>query len=180
MRPIVAFLLMAGVVFTGVGLAILRSQSPPTGVQACSGGITVLVNNQPLSSGCVLNLLSGPGVIASATPNTAIGGTNLSFTADLAVMQTLANDQAGQDHVLNAISTNCSGCTPGLVYFAALNPALATVNTGSWYIMLPDVPTQPGATLSIGGLGPTPLASQCSTACVLIAVGGPVNSFQVH
>ena len=171
-----------GIVSTlGVAWALIAQVPSSPTLGACSGSVQILVNGAPLSSGCVINFVSGTaGIILSAAPNPAIGGTNITVNADLSFLQTLANDESGQDHVLNAISQNCNLCTPGLAYTASLNPAMANYSTGQWFIMLPDLPTELGATVNIGGLGPITLNGTCSGACILLALGSPVNTFQVH
>jgi hypothetical protein len=169
-----------GLALVSIGV-LAQAPSPPSSTTACAG-VTVLVNGSAIGCGNTLNIVPGLGVTPQISPNPAIGGINLTFAADAAYMQTLSNDQAGADHVLNAISQNCNNCVPSKAYTASLNPAIAQYNTGSWYIMLPDLTSLPGATVSIGGLGPIALNGICNagTGCILVAIGSPVNTFAVH
>jgi hypothetical protein len=176
----VAILAIAFVLLLSWAL-IAQVPSSPSSTTACAG-VSVFVNGNPIGCGNALNIVPGLGVTPQISPNPAIGGINLTFAADAGYMQTLSNDQAGADHVLNAISQNCSFCVPSKAYTASLNPAIAQYNTGSWYIMLPDLTSLPGATVSIGGLGPIVLNGICNaaTGCILVAIGSPVNTFAVH
>jgi hypothetical protein len=161
-----------------VASGLLPAQpSTPGTPSACAGGVTVLVNGQPLSFGCVLNIVAGAGVLATPKANPAIGGTDIGFTADTAVMQSLQRDQAGTSHELIAASTNA----PGVTYTATGNPTLINgYQSGTWYVLIPDVPTLAGATLNIDGLGPIAISGTCSQICLLLAQSSPVKSFVVH
>jgi hypothetical protein len=90
---------------------------------------------------------------------------------DTAIYLRRDTDQAGVDHTLMAVS-NPSGIT----YSATLNPALQNYTSGQVFVVIPDVPPQPGATLNVNGLGPLTIQGTCSTpACLMIAVGQGSN-----
>ena len=112
-------------------------------------------------------------------------------------------DQSGVDHTLRARSN-----PPGVTYTAApSNPLAGVYPSGSQWNFFPDVTNLANATLSVNGIGPvnlvkvvgsmvvnvtggeciavpppippavTPLA--VSAGCVLLAIGSPVNGFQI-
>jgi hypothetical protein len=159
-----------------LGFVMVEAQpAAPGAPSACAGGVTVLLNGKPLSTGCTLNIVAGTGVIATPKADPAIGGTDISFAADLAYLQTLQGDESGTVHTLNATS----GDSPGVTYIASLNPAMAQYTSGQLFVLFPDVPTQAGANLNIGGLGPVAIAGTCSKVCLIVGSGSPVSSFAV-
>lgn len=88
---------------------------------------------------------------------------------DPAQYLTLARDQAGTNKTLIAISsTPGTPEVPGLVYDASLLPAFPNYTAGASFVMIPDVPTQPGATINIGGVGPIVILGTCSRICLLL------------
>ena len=95
-------------------------------------------------------------------------------------------DVAGGDHELFACSTpaNCGNTvSPGVTYVASAplpcgpgSPAstpgcMSSYTAGQWWVVIPDVPTQAGAYLNIGGLGPLSITGTCSKVCIMAAVG---------
>ena len=168
-------LLIAGVIWFGSQL-IIHAQTPasPSQPQAASGTITALVNGVPIATGGTINLKSGTGVIASASPDPSIDGTDISFAAESAVMLERSADQAGIDRAIVATSSGA-----GLKYTASTLPALANYTSGQVFVLTPDVPNQANATLDLGP-GPIAIQGTCSQICLLLASGNPVNAFVVH
>lgn len=172
-----------------IGLALCAQAPPQPGQpQAASGTITVLVNGKPIATGGTLNIKSGQGVIASASPDTALNGTDITFDADSAVMLARDFDQRGADHVIVATSP----VFPGAQYSGAPSPPLTspTFARGSWFILFPDVPNIAGAKLD-AGLGPVAMKTvkngsvvavtggECTAECFVIAYGSPPTAWLV-
>jgi hypothetical protein len=100
-----------------------------------------------------------------------------------AMYLTRPTDIAGSDHEIFACSTpsNCGGtAVPGIAYIASAPLACApgqiagcmsSYTAGQWWVVIPDVPTQSGANLNIGGLGPLAIVGACSRVCIMAAVG---------
>ena len=166
-----------GTLLAGLGI-LLMAQAPasPSQPQAASGTITILVNGKPIATGGAINLKSGPGVIASASPDPSINGTDIEFDADTAVMLERSADQAGIDRAIVATS---SGSGSGLKYTASTQPALANYTALQVFVVALDVPNQANATLDLGP-GPMPIQGTCSQVCLLIVFGNPASAFVVH
>lgn len=132
-----------------IGLAwIGRSQpSTPGTPSACAGGVTVLLNGAPLSTGCVLNIKAGDGIIATPAANPAISGTDLSFTANTAVIQSVDNAEAG-------LANFCGSTNGTTAYTCALaNKALAAYSVGMHVLLRADTTSSGACSLNINGLG---------------------------
>lgn len=115
-----------------------------------------------------INLKSGPGVIASASPDPSINGTDIEFDADIAVLQ-----------IATPSGFVASSSGTGMKYTATTNPVISSYASLAPFVMIPDVPTQPGATLDLGP-GPVAIQGTCSQICLLLAFGNPVSAFVVH
>ena len=90
-------------------------------------------------------------------------------TNDPAQYLSLARDQAGTNKTLIAISTTPGTPeVPGLIYNATLMPPLPNYTPGASFVMIPDVPTQPGATINVNGVGPIVILGTCSRICGLL------------
>ena len=76
------------------GVAHAQPPAPPGQAQAASGTITVLVDGKPIATGGVINLKSGSGVLATATPNPAINGTDIEFDSNTVFLATLGQVQS--------------------------------------------------------------------------------------
>jgi hypothetical protein len=145
---------------------------------------SVEINGVPISGNAPINFVAQPGILFGS-PQLVNGATQVTVTPDSALLLDRPTDQAGTDHTLVAIS-NGSGLTPGLVYGAATMPPLAVYTAGQWFVVIPDQPTQPGATINIGGVGPLPIQGTCAQICILLAVGaaaspaGPATAMVVH
>lgn len=180
------YLLLFLCVVLGLGLFVaLKGQpSPPGQPQAASGSITILVNGIPVATGGTINLKSGNGVIASASPDAALNGTDIHFDADLGVMLSSQADQDGQTRSFTATS-NFPFPAPqsppdGLHYTATMMPPVQSYKPLQAFVMAPDVASLPQATVNLGP-GPIAIQGTCSPpACILVAVGSPVNAFVVH
>jgi hypothetical protein len=135
---------------------------------------SIMINGAPISGNAPLNFVSGPGILFSA-PQAVNGTTQITISPDTAVLLSKTSDQAGGDHLLSAVSNCPSVCSPGLKYVAAAMPVAQPYAAGQAWLFYPDVPTQPGATLSIGGLGPVPIQGTCAGACWLITVANPLG-----
>ena len=83
--------------------------------------------------------------------------------SDSAIYLTRETYQAGVDHTLIATSTT----NPGLKYTASLMPPLLNYTPGASFTMIPDVPTQPNATID-AGLGPVVILGTCNRICWLL------------
>ena len=156
----------------GVAAISLMSQAPlpPGAPSACAGGVTVLVNGAPLSSGCVLNILSGSGIIATPKANPAIGGTDIHFDADMAVLQPI-----------QVAPFQAASSPAGVKYTAATVPVIQFYSPGQLYVMQPDVVNLAGATLNLNAIGPVAISGTCPLpTCILVALGSPVNEFLVY
>jgi hypothetical protein len=139
------------VVFAVVALAflgvrtMLDGQAPgsPGTPSACGGSFTVLVNGQPLPnaiSGCVLNLQSGNGVIAAAAPDPSIGGTDITFSYNSALIATIPQAEQGVSY--------CNSQTGTTAYACVLPFALTTLQRGMEVLLSIDTPCPTSCTLS--------------------------------
>jgi hypothetical protein len=132
-----------------LSLTLLLGAQPTVPVQplGCAGGITVLLEGQPFSSGCVLNIKAGPGIIVTPSVNSVIGGTDLSFTYNTTVLATHDN-----------IHTNEIFCNSqnGAIAYTCNLPYKAITNylTGMYFMLLVDQTCLTSCTLNINGLGP--------------------------
>ena len=77
-----------------------QAPNPPGTPQVASGTVTVLVNGQPVATGGVINLKSGTNVIATASPDAALGGTDIEFDANTVSLLSKATDQSGDRQIL--------------------------------------------------------------------------------
>ena len=98
----------------------------------------------------------------------------------------ILRDQAGTDHTLVA-SSNYPYPAPqsppdGLHYVAKANPSITPAGAieGQYFVLIPDIPPQSGATLNIDNIGPIPIQGTCVQECFILAFGNPVNSFITH
>src|SRR5208337_2553319 len=105
--------------------------SPPAPPQAASGSITILVNGIPIATGGTINIRSGQGVIASASPNPALNGTNIQFDADSNVVLEVEPDQAWQNHILKP-----SG--DGHTFAVSTNPVFTVLYPGQLFSVIPS------------------------------------------
>jgi len=183
-----------------VGIVVLVARrstaqpAPPGQPAACTGSITILVNGKPLptnSQGCVINLQSSQGVIASAAPDPAIAGTDIYFTPDPNIVLEVPTDQAWQNHTLKP-----SG--DGHTFTVDTNPVFTAYSPGQLFSVLPSTAFLAAATINLNGIGPLALVDTsgnplsqtvCPRGCLIQAVltpsvpnpqGGPVNAFMVH
>lgn len=98
---------------------------------------------------------------------------------DPAQYLTLERNQAGTNTTLIATSP----AAPGLKYIASLMPPLQSYTAGASFVMIPDVSTQPNATISVGAIGPVVILGTCSRICVLLyapATNGLPEAMVVH
>ena len=120
--------------------------------------------------GGVINIMSGDGVIAHASPDPTLGGTDITFDADKAVMASTTYLQSAP-LTLNASSGqpgNSSVPPGGLNYFADLKPGVTAYTNGAPFVFIPDVPPLLGATLNIGAIGPIAIQGTCNVACWVV------------
>jgi len=167
-----------------LGALLFGQPAPPGQPQAASGTITVLVNGKPIATGGVLNLKSGSGVIAAASPNPALGGTDILFNADTAVMLDLAKAKTGALYsVIGKFDGNNSftGSADG--------PPITSYAIGQSFVFSPASPLVAGSLLNVDGIGPLPLQTtpgvavkggECPGACVVIANGAPPKAWLIH
>jgi hypothetical protein len=133
-----AVALVMGSAAAWVGLVeqkrIFAQPTPPAQPQACAGGVTVLLEGQPLASGCVLNLKAGPGIIATPKADPTIGGTDLIFGYNTATMATLDEVHANVNYLVSSNGTpacTASLSTPG-------NKALTVYQAGELFLLNAD------------------------------------------
>ena len=126
----------------------LRAQpSAPGQPLACGGGITVLLNGVPLSAGCVLNIKAGSGIVATPAANPAIGGTDLSFSYNTALIAT---------HDTTHSNENFCDSTNGTTLYACKlpNKALLAYARGNTFFLAVDVTCAASCTVNIDTVGP--------------------------
>lgn len=141
------FLIYATLVLIGWGW-IARSQPATPGTPAaCAGGLTVLLNGAPLSTGCVLNIKGGSGIIATPAANPVIGGTDLSFTVNTAVIQSVDNAESG-------IASFCTSANGTAAYTCKLgSKALAAYTVGMHILLRTDTSNTGACSLNVDSLG---------------------------
>ena len=114
--------------------------APPGQPAACAGGVTVLLNGTPLSTGCVLNLKAGTGILAAPAPNPGIGGTDLVFSINPAVVAEHADVIAGEHY--------CPATSPTTAYACQISaPSIPQVyQTGMEVLLYPSATCYGSAT----------------------------------
>jgi hypothetical protein len=128
-------------------LALEPQPSTPGQPLACEGAVSVLLNGAPLSSGCVLNIKAGNGIIALATADPAIGGTDLSFAYNSALVPTHDTIHADENY--------CESSNGTIVYTCKLpNKALLTYQRGQEFLVVTDATCAASCSLNIDILGP--------------------------
>lgn len=106
-----AILLFVAVATLGALLFKATGQpAPPGQATACAGGVTILLAGKPLSAGCVLNILPGNGIIATPSADPAIGGTDLSFSYNSALIPTLDTEHANPNYCKSTNGTPAYTC----------------------------------------------------------------------
>lgn len=132
-------------------LMIVKAQPQPPGQPLiCGGGVTILLEGMPLASGCVLNIKAGPGILATPQANPAIGGTDLSFGYNTALIPT--HDQA------HANENFCESTNGTSLYTCKLpNKALLAYQRGQTFLLVVDAPCIAGCSVNIDKVGPKAL-----------------------
>lgn len=116
--------------------------STPGQPLACGGGVTVLLNGAPLASGCVLNIQAGSGIVATPKADPAIGGTDISFSINTAVVPT--------HDTIHANELYCSSTNGTPAYTCNLPAkALTSLNVGSMFLLDVDATCAAACTLAI-------------------------------
>ena len=105
-----------------------------------SGTVTVLVNGQPVATGGVINVKSGTNVIATASPDAALGGTDIEFDANTATLLSKATDQAGTGKY-------CHSANGTAVYTCTLSASqkLTALTAGMTLILVADTACAAGS-----------------------------------
>ena len=139
----------ASLALLAAGLVLAQPQ-PPGPPLACGGGVTVLLNGAPLSAGCVLNIKAGTGIIATPAANPAIGGTDLSFSYNTALIPTHDTIHANE---------NFCDSTNGTVFYTCNlpNKALVALARGNVFLLAADTACASGCSLRIDGVGQSPI-----------------------
>lgn len=134
------------------GLA--QAPSTPATPQTCSGSVTVLLNGSPLpgvsgAAGCVLNLTTPgnpSGIVATATPDPSIGGTDISFTPNSVLFPTYDTIHANQGFCQSTNGTTVYHCS---LVEPAGGKALTAYNLGLEVLLDVDTTCATSCTLSI-------------------------------
>jgi hypothetical protein len=141
--------ILFGFAFAGLGLwTTAKSEpAPPGQPAACAGGVTVLLNGAPLSSGCVLNIKAGSGIMATPSSNPSIAGTDLSFAYNPALLPT--------HDTIHANENWCDSTNGTLRYTCSLpNKTLANgYNVGMELLLRVDATCAPTCTVNVDGDG---------------------------
>jgi len=126
-------ILIVAVILDFAALLLLKAQppAPPGPAQAASGTITIMVDGKPINTAGVINIRSGNGVMAMATPNPALSGTDILFDINSVVAATL-------DQVHNNI--NFCNSTNGTGQFTCKLPnrALPAYQAGQVFLLVAD------------------------------------------
>lgn len=140
-------ILFASVILGTAAIIVSAQPSAPNAPLACGGGITVLLNGSPLSSGCVLNIKAGSGIIATPLADPAIGGTDLSFAVNSAIVPYWTSLQRNPFFLQSVNGTTA--------YTASLpNSVLQSgYQRGMAFLLLVDTPCSTGCTLNIDSNG---------------------------
>lgn len=143
----VAFVLVSAFWLVAIVPAKPQVPSTPGTPQACSGAVTVLLNGSPLPSpfaGCVLNIKSGPGIMATPASDPAIGGTDISFSLNTAFAPSFVQLQANPLYCASSNGTPQYTCS-----LSGNGPALANYSKGLELLFLPDVTCATSCTLAV-------------------------------
>jgi hypothetical protein len=152
--------------------AVVTAQPPgtPSTPAACTGAVTILINGQTLPgnvSGCVINLKTSTGSIANATPDPAIGGTDITFTPNSAIYPTYTQVEQGANF--------CDSAQGVAAYQCALPSNIGTsVQAGMEVLLRIDVPCPAACTLMLtatpGCVTQPPAGSTCGPQTPAIAI----------
>lgn len=147
-----------------------QAPNPPGTPQVASGTVTVLVNGQPVATGGVINLKSGTNVIATASPDAALGGTDIEFDANTAALLSRATDQSGAGKY--CVAANSVG---NVLFTCTLSPMLTVLTPGMVLTFTAaNTSTQPGqtATLYVDNIGtPASIMQKDGTTAAPIVAG---------
>lgn len=117
-----------------------QAPNPPGTPQVASGTVTVLVNGQPVATGGVINLKSGTNVIATASPDAALGGTDIEFDANTVSLLSKATDQAGTGRYCHSVNgTAAYTCT------LSASQKLTALTAGMTLILVADTACAAGS-----------------------------------
>lgn len=124
-----------------VTIALLaQAPAPPSTPSVCGGGVTILLNGQTLTNainGCVLNLVTGSGIIESAIPNSSINGTVITFSYNPVLIPTHDTIHNNENYCISSNGTvgyTCSlpnktlvnGYSPGMLFLLNVDTTCAT------------------------------------------------------
>jgi hypothetical protein len=131
-------------------LALAQSPAPPGRPQAATGTITLLVNGIPVNTGATINLKSGSGVTASATPDPAINGTDIEFDSNTTFLAVLSQIHANA--LLCKSANGTTGYTCALPY-RALSVDYSAYQAGMTFLLWPDTSCTASCTVNIDNVG---------------------------
>ena len=100
------------------------------------------MNGQPVVTGGVINLKSGTNVIATASPDAALGGTDIEFDANTVSLLSRATDQSGAGKY--CVAANSVG---NVLFTCTLSPMLTVLTPGMVLTFTVNTSTQPGQTV---------------------------------
>lgn len=144
-------MLKAPVLIAIAVIVFAQPPSTPSTPQACAGGVTILLNGSPLSSGCVLNLQAGTGVIAQPAADPSIGGTDIVFSVNTALVSTHPSVQNNELLCASANGTTAYTCL-------MTTSALTAYQKGQTFLLLVDTTCSSSCTLSINNVTATPVS----------------------
>jgi hypothetical protein len=148
-RAIILSIVVALIVVIAVSpilLCVYAQPAPPGQPLICGGGITVLLEGNPLASGCVLNIRAGSGIVATPAADPAIGGTDLMFSYNTILIPT--HDQ------IHANENYCESSNGTPQYTCKLpDKALLVYQRGQEFLLVIDTPCPAGCTLNIDSVG---------------------------
>jgi hypothetical protein len=127
--------------------AMAQAPGTPGSPQTCAGAVTILLNGQALAnavSGCVLNIKAGTGIIATPAADRAIGGTDISFSVNSALIPTMP--QIEQDVIF------CDSHQGTAQYACQLPYAITTIQRGMEVLLAIDTACSTNCSLLLSQL----------------------------
>lgn len=129
----------------------LRGQpAPPSGVQAASGTVTVLLNGLPIGTAGVLNFLPGNGVLWTCRPNPSLNSIDCGSGYNTALIATHDTVHANENFCYSSNGTTLYTCKMP-------NKALLSYQLGQSFLLLVDTTCAASCQVNIDTVGPITL-----------------------